>query len=180
MYITNCAERFQTVPDIRTNIGKLRGITTNLQKRGRDIMKLNDTIAAIATPRGAGGIAIIRISGTHAIEIASKIVFPLGKIPLEKCEDRKLTLCRIQEPSGGGYMIDRTLAVVMRAPKTYTGEDVVAHCLIGFGRINLFGIVRRRRNVTCKSKNSFAYSVYLFGDTAAERHRRVMQSCLRR
>ena len=88
-------------------------------------MKLNDTIAAIATPRGAGGIAIIRISGTHAIEIASKIVFPLGKIPLEKCEDRKLTLCRIQEPSDGGYVIDRTLAVVMRAPKTYTGEDVV-------------------------------------------------------
>ena len=78
-------------------------------------MKLNDTIAAIATPRGAGGIAIIRISGTRAIEIASKIVFPLGKIPLEKCEDRKLTLCRIQEPSDGGYVIDRTLAEIGRA-----------------------------------------------------------------
>lgn len=87
-------------------------------------MKLNDTIAAIATPRGSGGIAIIRISGAEAIEIASKIVFPLGKMPLERCEDRKLTLCRIQEPCGG-YMIDRTLAVVMRAPRTYTGEDVV-------------------------------------------------------
>ena len=103
-------------------------------------MKLNDTIAAIATPRGAGGIAIIRISGTHAIEIASKIVFPLGKIPLEKCEDRKLTLCRIQEPSDGGYVIDRTLAVVMRAPKTYTGEDVVEiNCHGGYLAAELVG-----------------------------------------
>lgn len=81
-------------------------------------MKLNDTIAAIATPRGLGGIAIIRISGICAEEISSKI------IDAKVCdfESHKLTLCKIK---ANGILIDEALVAVMRAPKSYTGETVV-------------------------------------------------------
>lgn len=89
--------------------------------------KLNDTIAAIATPRGSGGIAIIRISGKDAKKIAANMVFPCGGGEIYNMEDRKLTLCRIVDSceENGGYLIDRALVAVMEAPKTYTGEEVV-------------------------------------------------------
>ncbi len=93
-------------------------------------MKLNDTIAAIATPRGAGGIAIIRLSGEKSEEIASKIALPYGKKSIFDLESHKLTLCRIYI---GGSLIDEALVAVMRAPKSYTGESVVEiNCHGGF------------------------------------------------
>lgn len=80
-------------------------------------MKLNDTIAAIATPRGLGGIAIIRISGANAEQILSKIT------DAKVCdfESHKLTLCKIK---ANGLLIDEALVTVMRAPRSYTGETV--------------------------------------------------------
>lgn len=93
-------------------------------------MKLNDTIAAIATPRGAGGIAIIRLSGEKSEEIASKIAVPYGKKSVYDLESHKLTLCKIYLD---GILTDEALVAVMRAPKSYTGENVVEiNCHGGF------------------------------------------------
>lgn len=88
-------------------------------------MKLNDTIAAIATPRGSGGIAIIRISGGDSEKIASEIILPYNNKTIFDLESHKLTLCRICEGGDPKYIIDEALVAVMRAPKSYTGETVV-------------------------------------------------------
>ena len=87
-------------------------------------MKEFDTIAAIATPVGVGGIAIIRISGEGAEESVSGIVFPKSGKKLSELESHKLTLSDIRRTSDG-ELLDEALVVVMRAPRSYTGEDVV-------------------------------------------------------
>ena len=88
-------------------------------------MKLNDTITAIATPRGAGGIAIIRLSGAEDEKIAGAMVKPYNNKTLSELESHKLTLSRVLSYDKSDYMIDEALVAVMRAPKSYTGEDVV-------------------------------------------------------
>jgi tRNA modification GTPase len=81
-----------------------------------------DTIAAIATPAGAGGIGIIRLSGGRSIEIAQKIF----RSRTGSCgfESHRLYLGHICEPEGGN-VIDQALVSCMRAPHSYTREDVV-------------------------------------------------------
>ncbi|MBO5955391.1 MAG: tRNA uridine-5-carboxymethylaminomethyl(34) synthesis GTPase MnmE [Clostridia bacterium] len=96
-------------------------------------MKLHDTIAAIATPKGSGGIAIIRLSGNDAVAIASKMVYPYGNKELSSLESHKLTLCRISSPESPSAILDEALVAVMYAPKSYTGETVVEiNCHGGF------------------------------------------------
>lgn len=87
-------------------------------------MKLNDTIAAIATPRGSGGIAIIRVSGPDTEAAVAKLAVPYGNKKITELESHKLTLCRIYDGSEASYLIDEALVCVMRAPKSYTGETV--------------------------------------------------------
>ena len=87
-------------------------------------MKMFDTIAAIATPVGVGGIAIIRLSGESAVNCAEKIVFPKNKKSVSELESHKLTLSDICRTADSA-VIDEALAVVMRGPHSYTGEDVV-------------------------------------------------------
>lgn len=76
---------------------------------------MEDTIAAIATAYGEGGIGIIRISGEDSRDILRKIF--TGKI-----ESRRLSYGKIMDEN---EHIDEVLAVYMKGPKTYTGEDVV-------------------------------------------------------
>lgn len=85
-------------------------------------MKLHDTIAAIATPIGSGGIAILRLSGNDAEAIASRLI---SKTPLTRLESHKLTLCSVHETDNPDALIDRALVVIMRAPRSYTGETVI-------------------------------------------------------
>ncbi|HEV2176634.1 MAG TPA: tRNA uridine-5-carboxymethylaminomethyl(34) synthesis GTPase MnmE [Terriglobia bacterium] len=83
-------------------------------------MPSDDTIVAIATPPGRGGIGIVRLSGEHAIEIVSELVrFP--KLPLET---QRATLGEFIEPESG-RALDRVVATCFRRPHSYTGEDVV-------------------------------------------------------
>jgi tRNA modification GTPase len=77
-----------------------------------------DTIAAIATPAGAGGIGIIRISGPQAAAIAGLL---LDRAP-ERFPDRTLVFGVAVDRAG--QRLDDVLAVVMRAPHSFTGEDV--------------------------------------------------------
>ncbi|MBI5606736.1 MAG: tRNA uridine-5-carboxymethylaminomethyl(34) synthesis GTPase MnmE [Deltaproteobacteria bacterium] len=82
----------------------------------------HDTIAAISTPIGIGGIGIIRISGSRAIAIAQTL-FP-SAFPLKTRRSHQLTLENIIDPARG-LIIDQVLLSVMKAPNTYTREDVI-------------------------------------------------------
>ncbi len=80
---------------------------------------MNDTICAIATAQGIGAIAIVRVSGTEAIDIVNKIF--KGK-DLSKVESHTINYGRIVDQE---EVIDEVLVSVMKAPKTFTTEDVV-------------------------------------------------------
>lgn len=82
-----------------------------------------ETVAAIATPPGEGGVAIVRISGSEAIAVAGKVFSK----DTETLPSHTLTYGQIVDTKG--EVIDQVLLVVMRAPKSFTGEDVVEiHC----------------------------------------------------
>ncbi|MBE7012897.1 MAG: tRNA uridine-5-carboxymethylaminomethyl(34) synthesis GTPase MnmE [Ruminococcaceae bacterium] len=81
-----------------------------------------DTIAAVSTPYGRGGISIIRISGDRAVEIADKVFASKSGKRLADAQNRTINYGHIFSE---GNMIDEVLVSVMRAPRTFTGEDVV-------------------------------------------------------
>jgi len=87
-----------------------------------DDLLAKNTIAAIATPIGLAGIGIVRISGSQAKEIAEKIFRP--KKTTNNLESHRLYLGHLIEPSSG-YMIDEVFLSFMKAPRSYTREDVV-------------------------------------------------------
>lgn len=79
---------------------------------------MNDTIAAIATANATGAVSIIRISGEEAILIASELI----NKDLSKKEGYTITFGTVQEDN---EVVDEALVSIFRAPKSYTGEDVV-------------------------------------------------------
>jgi tRNA modification GTPase len=79
---------------------------------------LNDVIVALATPPGRSAVAVVRVSGDGALEVAGRVVPGLpGFAP------RVATLARFVAVDGA--LIDRGLATVFRAPASFTGEDLV-------------------------------------------------------
>lgn len=82
-----------------------------------------DTIAAISTPPGEGGIGIIRISGEEALEVADR-VYRMGNKKLSEQKTHTIHYGKVINPKTD-EQIDEVMATVMRAPKTYTREDVV-------------------------------------------------------
>ncbi|MGD9717623.1 MAG: tRNA uridine-5-carboxymethylaminomethyl(34) synthesis GTPase MnmE [Sulfurimonadaceae bacterium] len=86
---------------------------------------MNDTIAAIATANGVGSIAIIRLSGTKALEIAKKIT------KKENLAPRYATLSNVYDLQG--TLIDESIVLYFQAPFSFTAEDVVEiQCHGGF------------------------------------------------
>ena len=86
-------------------------------------MYKEDTIAAIATAPGAGGIGIIRISGPKALEIADRVFCsPAGK-KIANLPTYTAAFGKIMDQEG--QLIDEAIALLMRGPKSYTCEDVV-------------------------------------------------------
>lgn len=85
---------------------------------------LEDTIAAIATPLGEGGLAVIRLSGPQALAIADGVFVPSGQSSRRPSQATTHTIHygRIERR---GQVIDEVLLSVMRAPRTFTREDVV-------------------------------------------------------
>ena len=81
-----------------------------------------DTIAALSTPLAPGGIGVIRISGERAIEIADKVIKTTSGKPL--CELKGYTAAHGKAYSGD-ELLDECVALVFRAPRSYTGEDTV-------------------------------------------------------
>jgi len=85
---------------------------------------LEDTIAAIATPLGEGGLAVIRLSGGNAMTISAKCFRPIGdasKTPL----DAPTHTLHYGKIAHNGRDIDEVLLAVLRAPRTFTREDTV-------------------------------------------------------
>lgn len=82
----------------------------------------DDTIAAIATPLGAGGLAVIRISGPDALAVADKVFVPVGKNSRRPTVADSHTL-HYGKVVRGGRTVDEVLCAVMRAPRTFTRED---------------------------------------------------------
>jgi tRNA modification GTPase len=80
-----------------------------------------DTIAAIATPLGKGGISVIRISGTNALSVAEKVFH--GRMQLSTADSHTAHLGKVVGPEGG--LIDEVVATVFRGPNSYSGEDSV-------------------------------------------------------
>ncbi len=85
-----------------------------------------DTIAALATPAGAGGIGIVRISGQRAWEVGLKLFRPRrgGCLTAGEIPERQLLLGELLDPENG-RVIDEVLCAFFRGPRSYTTEDVV-------------------------------------------------------
>jgi tRNA modification GTPase len=82
-----------------------------------------DTIAAIATPPGEGGVGIIRLSGPEVWTIADQLFKALDKIAVSERAHGTFAYGKVLDTDG--VEIDTGLALVMRAPNSYTREDVV-------------------------------------------------------
>lgn len=82
-----------------------------------------ETIAAIATGAGEGGIGIVRLSGDAALAVAERIFRPRRGLPLGRRRSHTVTYGWVE--TAAGERVDEALALVMRGPHSYTGEDVV-------------------------------------------------------
>ncbi len=80
----------------------------------------DETIVAIATPPGRGGIGVVRLSGSRALELAATLV----RLPQPSPEDRRATRGEFLDTQTG-RVLDQVLVTCFRKPRSYTGEDVV-------------------------------------------------------
>ena len=84
----------------------------------------SDTIAAISTPSGRGGIGIVRLSGAEAADIAQQLVRLRGALE-HTWEHARARLADVLDPEGGEERIDEALVTFFAAPNSYTAEDLV-------------------------------------------------------
>ena len=98
---------------------------------------LDDTIAAISTPPGEGGIGIVRLSGREAIQIAARMFRTGNGTKLEDGKSHTIHFGFIADEKG--EMIDQVLVSLFRSPKSYTAEDVI--------EINAHGGLRVLQNI---------------------------------
>ncbi len=96
------------------------------------------TIAAIATPAGEGALGVIRISGDSAIETAEKVFYPLSG---RKLADLQGYTAAYGQVKNGDNVLDDAVALVFKAPHSFTGEDTVEITLHG-GSLMLREVLR--------------------------------------
>lgn len=84
----------------------------------------DQTIAAIATPLGEGGIGIVRLSGPGAVQIGEQVFQTRGGSRLQDLGTYQLRYGKVVDPRSG-KQLDEALALIMLAPRSYTGEDVL-------------------------------------------------------
>ncbi len=94
---------------------------------------LNDTIAAVSTPRGRGGVALIRISGGDALGVASRVFYPKNGKSIFELSARQAVYGSLLAPDEKSVWqpADDGIATVFRAPASFTGEDTVELCCHG-------------------------------------------------
>jgi tRNA modification GTPase len=96
-----------------------------------------DTIVAISTPPGRGGIGIVRLSGPAAVAVAARLVTAGTKL-----EHGRAVLTRVVDPSDAARSIDEAVVTAFLAPRSYTGEDLVEIAAHG-SPVVLEALVRR-------------------------------------
>lgn len=85
-------------------------------------MQLKDNITALATPAGSGAIAVIRVSGPHALEIGDAVFKPYGKKVLSEQPSHTMHLGNVQD---GSRVIDEALVSIFKGTRSYTGEPTI-------------------------------------------------------
>lgn len=121
---------------------------------------LFENVSAISTAIGVGGVAIIRISGESPLEVAKKMFIPTGKIPVENFEPYKLYTGEID----CGSFKDFGMCVFFKAPKSYTGEDMIEfHCHGGIAITR--GVLKRTFELGCRpaTRGEFTKRAFLNG-----------------
>ncbi len=120
-----------------------------------------DTIAAIATPIGRAGIGIIRVSGPGAPGLAEKIFRPSKAVT--RLESRRLYLGHLFAPSTGA-LVDEVLLALMRAPHTFTREDVLEiHSHSGYLLLSRILEIILNENVRLAKPGEFTFRAYMNG-----------------
>lgn len=121
---------------------------------------MEDNIAAIATPAGRGGVAIIRISGKSPLAIAEKMFTPVGKTAVRDFQPYRMYAGNID----GGTFTDFGLCVYFKAPASYTGEDIVEFQCHG-GENIARGILKKTFELGARSaeKGEFTKRAFLNG-----------------
>ena len=121
---------------------------------------MSKNVSAISTAPGVGGVAIIRISGDSPLTIAERMFKPLGNVAVRDFEPYKLYVGEID----GGHFTDFGMCVYFKAPKSYTGEDMVEfHCHGGIAITQ--GILRKTFELGAMpaSKGEFTKRAFLNG-----------------
>lgn len=85
----------------------------------------DETIAAIATPSGQGGIGLVRMCGKNSLSILSTIFKPKNNLDLRNAHSHTIHYGYIVDIGNGNIPVDEVLASIMLSPKTYTKEDTV-------------------------------------------------------
>jgi len=91
-------------------------------------MLSNDTIAAIATPPGEGGISIVRVSGPDALKIADRVFHCQGAVPSERAANtfvHGFVRNPVDKGENGQNDIDEAILLIYRSPRSYTRENVI-------------------------------------------------------
>jgi tRNA modification GTPase len=88
-------------------------------------MSDRDTIAAISTPPGPGGVGMVRITGPDAKAVGRKIFTPLGSGPSPNLEPRKAFVGRVHYPGLPDEPIDQAVWLYFKSPRSFTGEDTI-------------------------------------------------------
>lgn len=121
---------------------------------------VNDDICALSTAPGAGGVAIIRLSGKTVFSVVEKMFHPAGKTPVSEFEPYKLYTGEIDAVT----FRDFGMCVKFCAPKSYTGEDMAEfHCHGGIAIVN--GIIKRATELGCRpaDRGEFTRRAFLNG-----------------
>ncbi len=121
---------------------------------------MEENIAAIATPAGKGGVAIIRISGKNPLDLAAQMFTPIGKTPVSDFQPYHMYAGNID----GGTFTDFGLCVYFKAPHSYTGEDIIEFQCHG-GENIARGILKRAFTLGARSaeKGEFTKRAFLNG-----------------
>lgn len=106
------------------------------------VFDANDTICALATPPGTGGIGVLRVSGPRAFAVVDRVTWRPNHTPCHAFAGH--TLHRADVVQANGEVIDDVLLAIFHAPRSYTGEDVVEISAHG-GPVPLRQILERLR-----------------------------------
>lgn len=122
-------------------------------------MRLSDTIAAVSTPFGRGGLGVIRISGSQSREIAARIL----RFPAEPAW-KPWTATLAELPDESGHTVDRVVVTFFAAPRSYTAEDVVEIACHGSPAVLRYALERAcQSGARLAEPGEFTLRAYLHG-----------------